>query len=509
MATGARRWRACTTLLVLAAANAAAANWTVTPDITLRETYTNNVFLGSGTRSSDFITQVTPGIRIDGRSSRLIASLDYRPSALFYARNDQSNDVVNNLAAFGKLEAVEKFLFIDATGSITQNFISPFAARPAEIATVTPNRFESRTFSFSPYLRGELGLGRLEYELRNRNTWTSTDNDAVGDAHTRLWSGRLASPVRLFGWALEFDDTRIDHEESTGRPDEESRLYRGRLYYQPDPSWRFSASAGREENNFVLPDERERHTIRGAGVSWQPSPRTSANFEYESRFFGPSRLASFTHRTRLTAWSASYSRNTSNFQEEVLRLPPGNVAGLLDAIFAARIPDPIQRRAAVDQFLRATGTPAFLANPLSFFTQRVFLREALDASFGLIGVRNSITFTVFRSENTRLSSDAAVAPQDAFLTADRITLRGFGTRVDHKLTPFTTVGASATRTWSRQEGPASLDSRNDYFALTLNHTVSARTTAFAGASVSRFDSEDLGLANQDAKSVFVGVNHRF
>ncbi len=508
MATHARPWRAATALLVLTTGHAAAASWTVQPDITLRETYTDNAFLGAGERRRDFITEVTPGIRIEGRSPRLTARLNYRPTALIYARHSEANDIANNLDAFGRLEAVEKHFFIDATGNITQNFISPFAARPAELATSTPNRFETRTFSLSPYFRGELG-NSLEYELRNRNIWTSTDDETLGDVHGLQWSGRIARRVRLFGWALEYYDTEIRHEAFTGRPDQESRLYRGRLFYQPDINWRFSAIAGREKNNFVLQETQE-HTIRGAGVSWRPSSRTTADFEYESRYFGPSRLARFSHRTRLTAWSLAYSRSASSFQEELLRLPPGNTTTLLDAIFTARIPDPVERAGAVQQFLQGTGTPTSLASSLAFYTQQIFVREGVDVSFAILGVRNSIAFTAFQAESTRLSSaDTTAVVPDAFLLANRISQRGFGVRADHKLTPFTTVGANATRTFSRQEEPVGPDTRNDNFALTLNHTVSPKTTTFAGVSATRFDSDDASLANQDANSVFVGLNHRF
>jgi uncharacterized protein (PEP-CTERM system associated) len=493
---------------VLTSTNAAAATWTVTPDITLRETYTDNVFLGTPSRRHDFITQVTPGLRIEGRGPRLNANLSYRPSALFYARHSEANDLANELNAFGRLEAIERLFFIDAGASISQGFISPFAPRPAELTTITPNRVETRNFSFSPYLRGQLGRG-VEYELRNRNRWTSTNRSELGDIHTRQWTGRVADPGRTFGWALQYDDTDIAHEDFTGRPDQESRLYRGILYFRPDISWQLHASAGREENNFVL-QERQRYNLRGVGVSWRPTPRTRADFEYESRYFGPSRLARFTHRTRLTAWNVAYSRNASNFQEELLRLPPGDTAALLDAIFTARIPDPIERRAAVEQFLGATGTPAFLANSLAFFTQRIFVREGVDASFAILGARNSITFTAFRAESTRLSADAgaAIVP-DAFLLANRIAQRGFGARADHKLTPFTTIGASATRTYSRQEEPTGLDTRNDYVTVTLNHTISPQTRSFAGVSITRFDSEETSLANRNATSIFVGLNHRF
>ena len=194
----------------------------------------------------------------------------------------------------------------------------------------------------------------------------------------------------------------------------------------------------------------------------------------------------------------------------MLRLPPGNYAGLLDAIFAARIPDPTQRQAAVEEFLRTTGIPATLSSSLAFYTQRVYLREGVEASFGILGVRNSITFTAFYRENTNISASALAFLPDAFLFADRFDERGFVARVDHKLTPLTTLGASATRIDSRQMDPPGPKSRNDYVTLTLNHTASPKTTAFAGVSVTRFDSEDSVFAdNRDANSVFVGLTHRF
>jgi uncharacterized protein (PEP-CTERM system associated) len=537
MATAARKWRAVAASLLLTAAKVEAQGslsqgyitpsapqpgeittpresrleprgWTITTSIDVRETYNDNVFLRDGTPQSDFITQVTPGIRIDGRSPRLTANLSYAPSALFYARNNEFNDVVNDLDAFGRLEAVEKFFFVEAAGNISQQFITPFAPQPGDITTVTQNRFETQTFSLSPYVRSE---GRdLEYELRNRNTWTNSDNDGLGNFRTRQWTGRVAGPVRRFGWALEFDHTEISrYDVIVSRPEDKARLYRARLYYQPDPAWRLSASAGSEENNYVL-NQVQRTTIYGAGLAWRPSPRTSADLEYEHRFFGPSRLARFSHRTRLTAWSVTYSRNTSTFQEEVLRLPPGSTTALLDPIFAARFPDPGQRRAAVDEFMRTSGTPASLSNSLAFYTQRVYLREGVDASFAMLGTRNSIAFTAFAAESSDIAADALGVPSDALLLARRIKQRGFGATAQHKITPSTSIGASANRVYSREEQQPELDSRNDYFNVLLNHTVSPRTITFAGASVSRFDSEDPGfIPNQDSTSVFVGLNHRF
>src|SRR5205807_792883 len=105
-------------------------------------------------------------------------------------------------------------------------------------------------------------------------------------------------------------------------PDYSSKLYRGRLYFQPDVDLRLSASAGREENNYAL-QRQQSYYIRGVGALWKPGPRTTAELETEHRYFGPSRLARLEHRTHLTALTLAYSRNGSNYQQELLRLPQG------------------------------------------------------------------------------------------------------------------------------------------------------------------------------------------
>jgi uncharacterized protein (PEP-CTERM system associated) len=507
----ARPWhKALAALLLLSSIPGAsvAAGWTITPDITLTERYNDNTTLGaSGRENSDFITQVTPGLRIDGSGPRFRASFDYRPSALFYARNSREDRLVNSLRAFGSLEAVENFFFVEAVGSITQNFISPFGDRPDDIAVVTANRTETRTFGLSPYIRGRLGQGHT-YELRNRNTWTSSDTSALSNLHSTQWTGRLASPVRLLGWALEYEDNKLRLEQFTQQPDRETRLVRGRLYYQPDPDWRFSLSAGREQNNYQSLGETRSNSIYGAGVTWHPSARTTAELQYEHRFFGASRLARLQHRTRLTAWNLAYSRNISDSQRELLRLPPGDTAALLDAIFAARISDPLERAAAVEQFMRASGTPEFLTSSTAFYTPHIMLREHLEASAGILGVRNSLTFFVFASESTRLSEGVTDLVPDAFFLGDKVKQRGFGVRANHRVAPFTSVGASATRTYARQEEPTMRDSRNDSLAFTVNHTLSPKTTTFGGLSFTSVTTEDTGVT-REARSVFVGVNHRF
>lgn len=508
MGGSARRAAAAALLLTLASTHdAEAAKWAINPDIGLRETRTDNVFLGGTSKESDFITQITPGLRVQGAGPRFRANLRYAPSVLLYAHHPDQNRVANALNAFGTLEAVEKFFYVDATGNISQGFVSPLGPQPSDIISATTNRAEARTYSLSPYVRSQLGRA-LTYELRSRNTWTSTDAASLSNIHARQWSARVASPVSLLGWALEYDQNRTSYTRLE-RPDYESKLGRARLFFQPNRELRLSASAGLEQNNYTVQQGRS-YYIAGIGAVWKPGARTTVDLQYERRFFGPYRLARFDHRTRLTAWTLTYSRNASNYQQELLRLPPGDTAALLDAIFRARIPDPAARQAAVDEFLRVTGTPAFLANPLAFYTQQIFLQERLEGSMAILTRRSSVTFTAFGAQNTALSTGVAATLPDAFTPGSRIRLTGFGINASHQVTPFTTLAASARRTLAHQEEPAVSGTRNYFVSLNLNRRLSPKTNAFGGISYTRFDTTPASSSVYgNARSAYVGLYHQF
>ena len=481
--------------------------WSTSADATLRVTATDNVLLSSGDKQGDVITQVTPGLHLRGRGPRFTADLSYTPSALLYADHHEANDVANTLRAFARLEALEKFFFVDLDGNISQSFLSPFEPQPGELTVISDNRTETRSLGVTPYVRGRLG-SLASYELRNRNVWTTTSRTQFADSYSRQWTANVGGPLGRLGWSLEVDDTQLEYDDPLfTRPEQRQRLERARLSWQPDPGWRFSVSAGRERNNYAGGTEDRYSDIGGAGVLWSPGVRTSARFDYEKRFFGPSRLARFNHRTRLTAWQASYSKNTTSYEQEVLRLPAGNSAALLDAIFAARIPDPVERAAAVEQFLRSSGTPAFLGTPLSFFTQQVFLQERLEGSVGILGVRNSVTFTAFAADSESLSSGLGALLPELGVPAERVRTHGYAVSASHRVTPFTTLTATGGRSYARSGEPAGRETRNDNLSMTLTVQMAPRTNGFAGVSYTGF--RDPPAQDRAAHSLYAGVSHQF
>ena len=109
----------------------------IKPRIALTETWTDNVAVGGGQNSkeSGFITQVAPGIRIDAKTARLKAYLDYALTGSFYSTSSASNRTQNSLNTFGTLEAISNWMYLDFSGQIAQQAISAFGAQSCLLYT--------------------------------------------------------------------------------------------------------------------------------------------------------------------------------------------------------------------------------------------------------------------------------------------------------------------------------------------------------------------------------------
>ena len=483
-------------------------SWSVVPSIGLRGTYTDNALFVAAPEHGDFVTSISPGISINGQGPRLTANLAYTGNLLFYSNSSEQNRLANTLNGSANFKAIENFLFLDANANISQSYISPFGARPSDITTAAANRTETRSLSLSPYIRSTTP-GGYSYEARYRNTLTTTDTSSLADVYTETVSSNIASPIDRFGWSLDGNRTKIHYaySDETRRPDSRSSIIRGRFYYQPDTAVRLWLTAGNESNNYVLQQEQS-YSIYGYGALWKPTPTTTAQYSWERRFFGPAPFASFEHRTPLSAWTLTYSKDVSSYQQQLFAVPPGDTTALLDTIFSARITDPARRQQAVQQFMQANGTPAFLANSLAFYTQQVFLRERLQGSFAILGARNSITFTAFAANDASVSTPPPGLPADVFAAFNsHIKQKGYGANATHQISGLTALTGSATRTNADTE-ETSVRSKNDFYSLSLTHRISPKTDTFAGLSYQTFES-DVVAATSRSRSVYAGLYHSF
>ena len=420
---------------------AGAQTWRVTSAIGWQSTLTDNADLTPNGRS-DWVNQFTPSVSFHeaGGRSQLTGALSV-PVVLF-ARTSENNQVFPQASVNGSYEAIDKFLFIDASANVSQQFASPFGARSTSLANATENRYTAQSYSVSPYIKGAMP-GGVTYELRDNNLWSDANASSIGNgrSYTNEIVGRLEHGPAPAGWGLDYD--RADVRFFGQSQSETTEIARARGSWLVDPSFDVSATFGYEDNRFFL--TRESGATYGAGLRWRPNERTTLNTNWEHRFFGAAYDLAFNHTTRLTVWSVAASRNITSYPQQLATLPQGgNVSGLLNALFASRIPDPVQREVFVDQLIRDRGLPTVLTGPVPLLAQQVTLVESASATAGILGARNSILFSVFRSRSEPVRADEL-----GTIVSDitNNTQLGASASWTHQLTPLLSLGTSLS--WSR------------------------------------------------------------
>jgi uncharacterized protein (PEP-CTERM system associated) len=477
-----------------------------------RATLTDNYRLApSGQEKGDLVLQVTPFMTLRREGDRASVFLDYVPTLYAYTTHWSENYVQHRLDARASLEAVENFFYVDAYAWARPSFFSPFLPGSDGDVGLTDNRIQNWSVGLSPYIRGLLGDG-YRYLVRNDNYWTTTNTDASGLAlpnqYEMRWHARLDSPVvGRTNWSADYRYRSADYQSAPGFYEQQARLI-GR--YRVNPDLTLSVRGGYETNDYAVGSYSG--AIYGGGINWTPTPRTVVSGFAEHRFFGTGYEANVRHRTRMTSWRLRGSRDTQTYRDLVFSLPLGDTRELLDATFQSRIPDPIEREAAVNDFITRSGLPPTLGDPLSFYTNRILVTNSVDFTAGLFGVRNAISFTLFYRENDPVTPAGQTLP-DFLVSATALEQRGAVLAATHNITARSALSASVRRTYSVSSNNLVLngqdiDSTQDVVRLTLTQQVTPRTHAAAGVRWVNFDSE-LPSSSYEERAVYVAISHRF
>jgi uncharacterized protein (PEP-CTERM system associated) len=495
--------RCATAVFALAAAACAptsgAQTWRITPAVGWESTLTDNVELTSNGRS-DWVNQFTPGVSFSSAGARTHLTGIVSVPIMLYARTSENNHVFPQASIKGSYEAIDDFLFIDANINVSQQFVTPFGARSTSLANATDNRYTAQSYSVSPYIKGT-ALGDVTYELRNTSTWSDANVSSIGgNSYTNEIVGRLMHEPTPAGWSLEYDraDVRFSSQES-----EITEIGRARGTWLLDPTFDVSATVGYEDNRFSLTSERG--VVYGTGLRWRPNERTSANASWEHRFFGAAYDVAFNHTTRLTVWSIAASRNITSYPQQLATLPVGgDVRSLLNALFASRLTDPNQRQTFVDQLIRDRGLPTVLTGPVPLLARQITLVESATATAGILGARNSILFSVYRSRSEPVEGeDFGLLP----LGAVDSTQLGASASWTHQITPTLTLGTIVD--WSRARDNAQTGGVTRLYAVRafLSTPLSALTSVYGGA---RFQDSRSNIADSYREAaVYVGLAHTF
>lgn len=380
-----------------------AAEWRVLPRLNLIETYTDNLRLGSG--GSDFVSQINPGILLNGTGRRFKLTADYTMNNLIYAQNSDLTRIRQQLSAQGTAELMEDFFFVDGTAIIAQQNISLLGPQALDNVNVTGNRGDVRTFNVSPYIRHrfkDFASAELRYA---HNIVTSNvnllQNSQADNFYARVNSGTDFGKLH---WGLNYSHSMIHFDRTDRTVDLERSI--GTLRYMLTPRFGLTGMGGYERNSFLSIRGNPSSPTWTAGFVWTPNERTNIVANAGQRFYGATYFAQATHRTRLTIWDFNYIEEMTTFNQQSLLGGMSGVTDSLNQLIGAQFPNlPLETIQQNTGVLLGPNFSGSFFSPTNFFTNRLFLQKRLQASVAFNGVRNTLILRGFNMTRKAFSSE--------------------------------------------------------------------------------------------------------
>ena len=493
---------------------AIAAKWSVDSGVSSEVTWTSNAALGEGGTvgspegQKDTIFDIRPHVRFRGEGDRLKISGSAALSGIAYANHTQPSALLPQADVDANLEAIERFLFIDAGFRAVQTSANPFGAQ-TQTNTRTQNTVTTTQGRVSPSIQRDAG-DLMRYRLRSDNTWThdsgggSAPTVAGAAGYFGLHTLLFEHDPKPFGWRLEAQRSETRYKDPTIQPIVLD-LARLGVSYAVTPDLAIGVHGGAERENFVA--QNDSHSIYGFDAKWQPSPRTTLAAFEEKRFFGKSWKFAFDHRTPFVALNVVASRTIETAPQTLFDLPATeNVAALLDAAFTTRYPDPIERAHVVQDFIARQGLPTSTLQPISVQAARLSLVNTRSATVTLLGERNTVSLGGY------LSRTEDVPDANIFATGSPLTNNnqyGVSLALSRRLAPTTVLVVSAD--WRRIRALDSVggdQSTQKTARVRLNIEATPKTAVYGGVRYTDLDSNSSVTSGREG-AVFVGVDHRF
>lgn len=440
----------------------AVGEWDFNPSASGRITYSDNVSQ-SGSGESDLVTTLSAGAGMRQRAARINSSLNVNFQDVRHDNSASDDQMFTQLQGGSTWEAVKNRVFVGVNATISQQRIDDRGDIAVDNTTVTDNRTDVRTLSFSPRLTQPLGrFAVLRASTSISEVEFSTDTASGGQTQTSNVAIANGPRFNRLSWDMSITQSRDDQSDTTLNNVQIGTGYRVR------PKLRLTFSTGFDADNFdtALPGSEESGNWN-LGGTWTIDRRQTLSLAYGERFTTQNYSLSYARQGRYGQIAADYSevRTTSNIlQTEEFEIFDQN------------------------------GNPVFSILLPSIATE-VFLRKQMSASF--THGRGRTSWGARLNHQTREFQLAATKDEIVSLSGN------LGYRFSDRV--------SSSLSASLQDQSFGVDGRNDEI-FSLSGALSFDVGRDFGISLNvrhnRRDSSDATL-NFDANTVSLGVTARF
>lgn len=467
---------------MLVAAPASHAQWTVTPSVSLLETYTDNVDLRDDDQANaQWVTEVRPSVAVSGESRRLKVDAFASWNQFVYSDKDKVLDPIDSQLRYsGSLQGtlVEQMLYVDARATRSKQSVLPFGPGAEGSRYSNYNQTDVKTWSVSPYLVRRLGR---DATMQVRYTRDSVDSglerlfgSSTGD--TVLFNLASSAEMRTLGWGLNYVRQDIDNR-LLGKTSSEN--VNASLRYQFSRTWTATATAGRDTYDFEGPGPDTSGNSWSVGGIWSPSQRTNVQASIGRHLYGQTGMLSATLRARRLVWDIQYGDTISSSRSQYLLPAAVDTAAMLDRLFNNMFTDPLARERAVAAYMLANGLPPSLANDINFLSNRFARSKELRASVGWRTARTTALLSAYRSERTALSdqqSDSPLLGTSLSSLNDDVRQHGGSLNVSYRLGPRSNLGGGLDYRYT-ESLTTGVESRERLLFVRFNRDVGRRLKA--------------------------------
>ncbi|WP_168427379.1 TIGR03016 family PEP-CTERM system-associated outer membrane protein [Candidatus Colwellia aromaticivorans] len=338
-------------LMVVAPSLVFAGDWTLIPNISLDETFTDNVELTPVETTSSFVTQTIAGLDAEYKSS--LTTLHWSGTQIYalYSHDSELNDHFRTLSANGQHSFWNGGPALTASASIAN--ISQNNARNGQADIVSGGTVQQNSYSTGL----QYNFGNSSYSVTSSANYDITRvEDSIGESNgfTAQLGSENGNNARHLYWQLSTGYTKRMQQstDNNGENYTVEALLGAITPWNLNPFIRYYdenvQGSGVNQNlnitsswgpgirwlatphiiidlsyNFVA-DETASDDYVDTSIQWEPSARTSLTLGFSQRFFGHAYNLNFSHQTRRLTNSISYDETLQVFDRNTYQdITPG------------------------------------------------------------------------------------------------------------------------------------------------------------------------------------------
>jgi uncharacterized protein (PEP-CTERM system associated) len=464
------------------------------------------------TSTSETVISATPTISLFSRGAHTSIDTVWQLNFVDYVNNTQPD----RMLPIGKL-AFGAFTEKGGPGvdlSVEATQVKATAAASQSITPDTRNSYTNTTYRVSPYFERDIDsqtrlVTRVERQAL-RSTQLSSSLAARPDSLSRYDLAQLNRRPTPLGYGLEWHQQKTQTSGQSS-PSLDERIGKATALYAPIPELILGLSAGRGHN--LIGTQTVNETTHGWQTQWRPTERSSFSAEVEDRHFGKSWKVDIGHRSPVLAFGINSERSVTTYASALGgRANNSSLRSLYDAMLTTRIPNPSERRQAVDDMIARRNLSTQGAQPIDTYDLSAQLRQTTSGRIALMGRRDILSVVGGMIRTAPLPTDSANSLATLTSASPGLNSKQYylDTQVNHQLTPYSTMSAGLR--WSRirtlqTSGAPDVLSRDFSWRTSINTSLTPYTSATMGFN--RLITHNPSTTSSDELAMFVGLGHRF